>query len=628
MSACSGSISSSDRRPADSLMADHPLPRHALVLYKGGAARVVELERKKLTIELEDRTRLSVRPKDVTLLHPGPLESLDDLLPVTGELVTAWELLSGQTTTLTEIAELAYGEFSPSAIWAAWQVLADGLYFSGEPTEVTAHTPEEVASEEAERAEKAAAARARSAFLARAEEGTYAAEDEPYLEEVAALAYGQTEQSRVLRTLGFSEEPETAHDFLLRIGYWDETINPYPQRAGLPVNAPQLELPPLPEETRRDLTYLTAYAIDDEGSRDPDDAISLDGDRIWVHIADVAALVPPDSPADLGARGRGANLYLPEGPVNMLPAQATATLGLGLAARSPALSFAFNLDENGAPVDLEIVPSWVKVTRLTYEQAEQSIDSDPLASLHELARRFEHRRHVSGAVQIDLPEVKIRVHEGQVDIRPLPSTRSRDLVREAMLMVGEAVSRYAQTHQLPLPFTTQEGPTEPLPQGDSLATMFARRLLMRPSQRSSVVGRHAGLGLNSYVQATSPLRRYLDLVVHQQLRAHLQGLTPLSDQALMQRVGAAEMVSGSVRRVERQSNEHWTLVYLRRRPSWQGTAVLVDQRGAHDLFIIPELALETRIYRHRDLPLNAEVELILNEVKLAERRAFFTLGET
>jgi exoribonuclease-2 len=44
--------------------------------------------------------------------------------------------------------------------------------------------------------------------------------------------------------------------------------------------------------------------MDDEGADTPDDALSLEGDRIWVHIADVAALAPPGSPVDDEARSR------------------------------------------------------------------------------------------------------------------------------------------------------------------------------------------------------------------------------------------------------------------------------------------------------------------------------------
>ncbi len=70
----------------------------------------------------------------------------------------------------------------------------------------------------------------------------------------------------------------------------------------------------------------------------------------------------PDSAADLEAQARGANLYLPEGVVTMLPWQATERLGLGLAEISPALSFGLRVLPDGAVADLEITPSWVRVT--------------------------------------------------------------------------------------------------------------------------------------------------------------------------------------------------------------------------------------------------------------------------
>ena len=108
----------------------------------------------------------------------------------------------------------------------------------------------------------------------------------------------------MLNELGRTQSPENAHAFLLEVGYWDGWVDPYPRRLELPISAPTIDLGDLPEENRVDLTALPAFAIDDEGNQDPDDAISLDGDRLWVHVADVAALVRPDSPADLEARAR------------------------------------------------------------------------------------------------------------------------------------------------------------------------------------------------------------------------------------------------------------------------------------------------------------------------------------
>ena len=107
------------------------------------------------------------------------------------------------------------------------------------------------------------------------------------------LALEKRSGSRILQALGVQETAVNAHRLLVSTGYWSLNENPYPGRAGINLQIPELPVPELPEEPRLDLTGLTAFAIDDEDNQDPDDAISLDGDRIWVHVADVAALVAP-----------------------------------------------------------------------------------------------------------------------------------------------------------------------------------------------------------------------------------------------------------------------------------------------------------------------------------------------
>lgn len=601
----------------------------SLVLYKTRPAVVQSTGRKKLEIEREGGEKVSVRYKDVALLHPGPLESLDDLEPPSGEVEVAWELLAGDTTTLPGLAELAYAEYTPASAWAAWELVEDGLYFEGTPEEVVAHSPEEVAEEKESRAAKVAAERAWNAFLERVADGRYEPEDESFLREVEELALGRYDQSRVLQELGRTESPENAHALLLELGYWDETVNPYPVRLGLPTEAPDASLPDLADEERMDLTHLTALAIDDAGSRDPDDAISLemgeDGQpaRLWVHVADVAALVPPDSPADKSARERGASLYLPEGTVPMLPEEARQRLGLGLAPISPALSFGLDLDEGGDVKDVTVVPSRVRVTRLSYAEAESDLEEEPLRSLYRVARQLEALREQSGAVGIDLPEVKVRVVDGRVVIRPLPALRSRTLVREAMLAAGEGVARFAVRNDIPIPFSTQEPPADVALPTKGPAGQFALRRAFRRSQATTTPSPHAGLGLTMYAQATSPLRRYVDLVVHQQMRAFLRGGRLMDEQAIMERVGAAEAVRDDVRYAERLANEHWTLVYLLQNPDWQGEGIVVEQYGQRSKVLIPELAYETQLYLRQQLPLDSKVMLAVNEVNLAERTAHF-----
>jgi exoribonuclease-2 len=606
-------------------MAQNTFRAGSLVLYKNHPARVISVGRK-IEIELEGGEVLSVRPKDIRLLHPGPLVQLSELKPQAGEVHTAWELLAGRTTSLAELTELIYGEFNPATAWAAWELLEDSLYFHGSPDGIVVRLPEEVAQEKAAREAKAAKERAWAGFLERVRSGSILPKDRRRLRGVEALALGQRTTSRVLRELGRAERPENAHALLLELGYWDYTVNPYPRRLGLGTSPPESSLPELPEEARLDLTHLSAFAIDDEGNQDPDDALSLEGNRLWVHVADVAALVRPDSRADLEARAHGANLYLPEGTVPMLPPEATAMLGLGLRPISPALSFGLDLNSEGEVINSVVQPTWVRVTRLTYAQAEERLHEEPFRSLHRLATLAEARRLAAGAISIDLPEIKIQVVDDQVIIHPLHPLKSRALVTEAMLMAGEAMARFAIERSIPFAFSSQAPPAPGTPaQAEGLAGMYALRRSLQRSQLRSTPTPHAGLGLPVYTQTTSPLRRYMDLVAHQQLRAFLQGEDLLDSQALLERIGAAQAMGGDVRLAERLSRRHWTLVYLLQHPNWRGKGVLVEKEDTRAIILIPELDLEPRVHLRAAIPLNSEVPLSLSGVDLPELEAHFRL---
>jgi exoribonuclease-2 len=607
-------------------MLDMPTQPGSLVLYKNRPARVTHAG-ERLEIELEDGRALKVRPKDVVLLHPGPLHTLDDLQPPEGEVETAWELLSGQATSLVELAELAYGDFTPASAWATWQLVVEGLYFRGTPELIEVSSAEEVQRIQTARELKAAEDQAWTDFLARLRANRVSPEDTRYLKELEAFALGQRNSSRVLRELGIAESPEKAHTLLLKLGYWDHTVNPYPLRLGVNCTPPAEPLPGLPDEKRVDLTHLTAFAIDDVGNQDPDDALSLEDHRLWVHIADVAALVHPSSPADLEARSRGANLYLPENTVPMLPPRATELLGLGLADVSPALSFGLDLGPDGEISGVQVVPSWVRVTRLTYDEVETRLDEEPFKRLHDMAQRSEARRRANGAIAIELPEVKVLARDGCAHLMPLPSLKSRGLVQEAMLLAGEAAARFALERGIPFPFTTQDPPEDARDIPEGLAGMYALRRTLKRSQQTSTPGRHAGLGLEVYTRVTSPLRRYLDLVVHQQLRAYLRGEGCLDKQAMLERVGAAEAVTGSVRQAETLANRHWTIVYLQQHPGWRGAGVLVDKRDRRGIVLILELGMEIRLQMRQDVPLNSSVPLLLNGVNLSALEAYFRLQE-
>jgi exoribonuclease-2 len=597
------------------------LVKKALVIYKGKPA-LAEEKGDRLELTLESGETLKVRPKDVLFLHPGP--SRLELRVPEGEEEAAWELLEGQKVSLKELAELAFGAYTPEAAYGAYLLAQKGERFVLEGGEVRARTREELASLEEMKRRKEERERAFGEALERIRQGRPSLEDRPLLAEVEPLAYGERKESRLLKALGLPETPEAAHGLLLRLGLWRRE-NPHPRRLGLPLAPPDLPVPPLPEEERVDLTHLPAFAIDDEGSQDPDDALYAErveeGFRLFVHVADVAALVGPGSPLDGEALRRGANLYLPEGTVPMLPLAVTEALGLGLKEVSPALTFELLVSPEGELLREDLYLSWVRVRRLSYREA---LEVEALAPIKALAEAFLRKRLAQGALDIALPEVKVRVEGEEIRITPLPPYESRVWVREAMLLAGYAAAHLALREGLPFPFATQEAPSHRV-EGEGLAAMWAQRKTLKRAQLKAVPAPHKGLGLPLYAQVTSPLRRYLDLVAHQQLRAWLKGERPLSQGEVLERVGAAEAVADLVREGERRSKLHWTFLYLMEK-GYEGPGVLVERRGGQGVFLLPELGLTAQVALSGPLALNAEVRLRFLEADLPALEARFALG--
>ena len=95
---------------------------------------------------------------------------------------------------------------------------------------------------------------------------------------------------------------------------------------------------------------------------------------------------------------------------------------------------------------------------------------------------------------------------------------------------------------------------------------------------------------------------------------------------MLERIAAAEAISGSVRQAERLANKHWTLVYFLNHPTWQGEGVLVDKQHKRGLVVIPELDFETRLHLRQDLPLDSTISLKLNSVALADLDAHFRVN--
>ncbi len=625
----------------------------SLVLYKNQCALVTETG-EKITIQFSTTSgkknileTQKVREKDICFLHSGPLSHLNtinDSTPqektnIQNQLLEIWELLSAEQIpfyTLSDIGDLVFEKVSPEDIWALYTILWENPWYQKLPLQppeqpcFSLRSKEEAEALIAKESEKEKENENRQGFITRLKQKKLdLPSDGKFMQEVEALALGKTDKSKVLKEAGFKETPEKAHSLLLETGIWTLAKNPHPSRWGLSMQSATEHLAK-PVQEERMVVHGISYAIDNKWSTDPDDAIAFDGTYVWIHIADPAATVLPDSKIDIAARNRGATLYIPEGASRMLSEECLEDYALGLGplledgspSLSRALSFRIKLDNSGAIEQSDIFKTLVKVQRLTYEEADEKKDTPELAPLFAIAKQNEERRLKAGAVSITLPEIHISVDktdvEPKITIEKPLQTLSSSVVREMMLLAGEGAARFAFKNNIPFPYVSQDTPDIPKELPEGLAGQYRLRRSMKSRSVGITPSQHAGLGLGMYSQVTSPLRRYGDLVAHQQLRAFLDNKAVISKDDLLERISAGDAASSAATKAERKSTLHWTLVYLKQRPEWTGEAIVVELKGKQVVILIPEIGQEAVINGDSSWELNHKLTVRAGNITIPE----------
>ena len=343
------------------------------------------------------------------------------------------------------------------------------------------------------------------------------------------------------------------------------------------------------DDARVDLCALHTVTIDDDDTRDIDDALSLerlaDGRRrLWIHVADPGRLIAPDSPLDLEARRRGSSLYLAGGILPMFPeVLSNGPFSLRQRLRSAAWSLWVELADDGSVAASGIQRSWVKPAyRLSYGDADELIDLAPpedpdLAELDQLLQRRRQWRVARGALLMDLPEGRIRCRDGEPGLEITEPSPSRALVAEAMILAGAVVAEFGVERGLALPFRSQLPADLPpaaelsaLPDG-AVRYAAVKRCLSRGLMGTSPAA-HFSLGLSAYVQATSPIRRYGDLVVQRQIGAVLADEPPLSQDQLQEQLQTFETAVREGIGISREDQRHWQQVWFEQHRSSQWRA--------------------------------------------------------
>ena len=510
------------------------------------------------------------------------------------DLEALWEIIVDETEEISpeELAEIYFGQGIEDDHVAALirAVLEDRLYFRFREGQILVHSREEVA--------RLKAARRREAErLARREEGAawlasllarkeYPVKDSVRQYWLAALkdyllfgeeARNARETKELLKRVG-ADRPSKVFEILVLEGIFSPDENLELLRFDIQEDFPEeieeeahrLAKSGFKKEGRKDLTHLEPVTIDGPETRDFDDAIHFEKTRegllVGIHIADVAAFVPPESMAFKEALSRGATIYLPDRTIPMLPrilSEETASLKAGL--ERPALSFLVELSPEGEILSFRIVRSLIRVARrLIYEEADKLLQKE-LEPLYKLAQKLFEKRLSAGALPVYLPEIILRVENGQLKLERIEITGSRFLVSEFMILANYLAARFLKENQVPAIYRSQPKPKERLISGleQDLYLNFLQLRQMSRGEMLLTAEFHHGLGLPCYTTVTSPLRRAVDLIVEHQICHFLDTGKPLFSQEDLE--GFLKELSRSLEvanTVKNRSYRYWLLKYL------------------------------------------------------------------
>ncbi len=557
------------------------------------------------------------------------------------DLSEVWELASEEEQTAFPAEFLAGllfgGELTDDQVAAFLRaVFADRFFFKFKNGLVTVHTPEQVEQLRLQREkekEKEAILQQGAEAMRRIMAGEEVEADQwpdrdrclGWLEEYVLFGNEAPESDMVrqlLKRAGLTA-PGDGYHLLVRSGIWDADENIALRKAEQPVefsprsleNAQRIREPDaatlLADSRRRDLRHLEVFTIDGADTRDYDDALHLerleDGTlRIGIHISDVSSFISPRDPLFAEAQERGTSLYFPEGQVPMLPESLSQGVFSLLRDRPrPVLSFLVRMTMEGEILGTSITPAVVTVKRqMTYQEVDQLMGTDPdLTLLDSLCTILRRKRADRGALFLSLPDVSIDISDrNDIRVRLMPvDTPARTLVSELMILANTIAASYLAGQEAPGLFRSQPPPKRRIISGvrNALQDIARQRRFLSRGELTAHPKPHSGLGVNCYTTVTSPIRRFLDLVMQHQLGSLLHGrgiLFSLSECKTF--AGIINQKLGRANTVRQQRHRYWILRYLEGRVGQRVNALVVSQGPKRISLLLTDCLFDI------DLPVN------------------------
>jgi exoribonuclease-2 len=312
-----------------------------------------------------------------------------------------------------------------------------------------------------------------------------------------------------------------------------------------------------------ELSPVEAFSIDDATTTEIDDAFSVtklaNGNwQVGVHIAAPALGIAPDSPLDREAAKRLSTVYFPGNKITMLPEAAIAQYTLSEGRDCPALSMYIEVTPE---LDIAGNRSVVELVRiaanLRHDTLETQFNEEQLATgqvdhrfgehlvvLWRLAAKLERQRGKDEPA-IARADYNFYVDDDRVSIverrRGSPIDK---VVSELMILVNTEWGRQLAENEIPALYRAQAG---------------------GKVKMSTVPAPHQGLGVQQYIWASSPLRRYADLVNQRQLLSLVRNEAPAypsRDERLLVILRDFELAYDAYAEFQRGMERYWCLRWL------------------------------------------------------------------
>lgn len=566
------------------------------------------------------------------------------------EVKELWELVRDEEESfdIEYLAHLVFGEAVTedhfSAVMRA--LFENRLYFkmkNGQFFPYSKEKVEQIIRQREEEEAKAEKLRQGSRWLKQIQEGVRA-KGPPCRAEIVRLLiqlalYGNDAPDykygkELLLNAGISDIRQ-ARVLLIRLGEWGEDENLDLLRSGVDISFTPAQLEesarlistgpePLDREDMRDLPCMT---IDGPFTQDFDDALSFrilgDEVHVGVHIADVAGVIPAESPIDLTAAHRASSQYLPRRQIPMLPPELSRDfLSLRQGRDSNAISLLARFDRAGALLDYRFAPTIIRVKQqLVYENVNERLRQDPLMEeIYHFSERLRQRRMAKGALNLSLPDLEIRFN-GALSLELVEQdTPSRLIVAEFMILYNWLAAEFCKENQIPILFRTQAPPSEKMPLDEKgyLYYVFQQRRKLSPLQIRTRPGPHSGLGVDLYIHATSPIRRYLDLVNQRQMYGYLFKRGLIYDEKKLEEIRiSTEPVIKTLGVIRRARLRYWTLKYLSQHGDRKLKALVLDEFKSKYRIVLTDFLMTADIKRRDGIILSRGQEITV-QVKKAD----------